>query len=191
MVPELALDPEVMFTQLVATITKKLQTRALQDLKLGFEASRLEDLTDDDESETGSEEEDEDSDGEPLVIRTESANQGTQRKKAELLANIFDAADEDDAHVLTHLEVAQLLGATLRQFGLQEWDIYLLMATAHEDEYGLIAYHPFVQAAPEMIDTLAARRAMYTSRWQAKAITQPEYEKWLVDGKVPAVEFEQ
>jgi len=81
-----------------------------------------------------------------------------------LLANIFDAADEEDEFELTHKEVADLLYAT--PLGLQEWDIKLLLTTASELETGKIEYKPFVQAAPEIIEALLKRRAAYIARNQ-------------------------
>merc|ERR1719271_128854 len=51
---------------------------------------------------------------------------------ADLLANIFDAADEENVGELPHHEVARLLSATLPGFGLELWDIHLLMTSAQE-----------------------------------------------------------
>jgi len=84
-----------------------------------------------------------------------------------LLANIFDAADEDEELELMHKEVADLLYAT--PLGLADWDIKLLLTTAQELDTGKIHYKPFVQKAPEIIDALLRRRAAYESRDQPKA----------------------
>mmetsp|Transcript_68585 Transcript_68585/g.146779 ORF Transcript_68585/g.146779 Transcript_68585/m.146779 type:complete len:899 (-) Transcript_68585:75-2771(-) len=83
---------------------------------------------------------------------------------ADLLANIFDAADEENIGELPHYEVARLLGATLPGFGLEEWDIHLLLTSAQENADGLIETKPFVQAAPEMILALRQRRLSYVER---------------------------
>eukprot|EP00930_Biecheleria_cincta_P081846 TRINITY_DN7124_c0_g3_i1.p1 TRINITY_DN7124_c0_g3~~TRINITY_DN7124_c0_g3_i1.p1 ORF type:complete len:712 (+),score=184.14 TRINITY_DN7124_c0_g3_i1:31-2166(+) len=83
-----------------------------------------------------------------------------------LLANIFDAADEEDEFELTHREVADLLYAT--PLGLTDWDIKLLLTTATESETGRIEYKPFVQAAPEIIEALLKRRAAFEERMAAQ-----------------------
>jgi hypothetical protein len=46
-------------------------------------------------------------------------------------------------------------------FGLEEWDIHLLLSSAQENDEGLIETKPFVQAAPEMILALRQRRLSY------------------------------
>jgi len=83
---------------------------------------------------------------------------------SELLANIFDAADEDSAGELPHYEVARLLSGTLPGFGLELWDIYLLMTSAQENDDGFIECKPFIQAAPEIVQALCKRRSSYRSR---------------------------
>lgn len=77
---------------------------------------------------------------------------------SEILANVFDAADEDDHGYLTHKEVFELLTATLSGLGLVKWDIMQLLTTAHEDEKGMIAYKAFVQAIPEIVLVVRERR---------------------------------
>ena len=59
--------------------------------------------------------------------------------------------------------MADLLYATLRAQNLSNWDIQLLLATAHERPYngGLIDYKPFVQSAPEILEELRRRRLTY------------------------------
>jgi len=83
---------------------------------------------------------------------------------AELLANIFDAADEENVGELPHYEVARLLSATLPGFGLEQWDIHLLMTSAQENDDGFIECKPFIQAAPEIIQALRKRRMSYRER---------------------------
>jgi len=83
---------------------------------------------------------------------------------AELLASIFDAADEENVGELPHYEVARLLSATLPGFGLELWDIHLLMTSAQENDDGFIECKPFIQAAPEIIQALRKRRITYRSR---------------------------
>lgn len=82
----------------------------------------------------------------------------------ELLANIFDAADEDNRGELAHYEVAKLLGATLPGYGLEQWDIHVLLSTAQETNTGLLEWASFVQAAPEFIQELRKRRLAYRER---------------------------
>jgi hypothetical protein len=83
---------------------------------------------------------------------------------AELLSNVFDAADENEAGELPHYEVALLLGALLAGLGLQEWDIQLLLTSAQENFDGLIECKPFIQAAPEIIEELRRRRLAFIAR---------------------------
>jgi Ca2+-binding EF-hand superfamily protein len=83
---------------------------------------------------------------------------------ADLLANIFDAADEDNVGELPHHEVAKLLSAMLPGFGLELWDIHLLLTSAQENDDGFIECKPFIQSAPEIIQALQARRMAYRSR---------------------------
>eukprot|EP00928_Gymnodinium_smaydae_P062053 TRINITY_DN45999_c0_g1_i1.p1 TRINITY_DN45999_c0_g1~~TRINITY_DN45999_c0_g1_i1.p1 ORF type:complete len:829 (+),score=201.33 TRINITY_DN45999_c0_g1_i1:91-2577(+) len=81
----------------------------------------------------------------------------------ELLANVFDAADEEDAGELSHYEVSRLLGATLSGLGLRPWDIQLLMTSAQENQQGFIELKPFAQTAPEIIQELRRRRLAYVA----------------------------
>eukprot|EP00933_Yihiella_yeosuensis_P016976 TRINITY_DN14330_c2_g3_i2.p1 TRINITY_DN14330_c2_g3~~TRINITY_DN14330_c2_g3_i2.p1 ORF type:complete len:741 (+),score=168.29 TRINITY_DN14330_c2_g3_i2:85-2223(+) len=87
---------------------------------------------------------------------------GQELSLSTLMANIFDAADEEDEFELTHKEVADLLYAT--PLGLTDWDIKLLLTTATEFETGRIEYKPFVQAAPDIIEALLKRRAAFNER---------------------------
>jgi len=82
----------------------------------------------------------------------------------ELLANIFDAADEEDVGELPHIEVASVLNASLSGFGLEEWDIQQLLASAPENDEGYIMWKPFIQAIPEVIEALRKRREAYKAR---------------------------
>jgi Ca2+-binding EF-hand superfamily protein len=153
-------------------IGDKLQVRQRHDLKTPFESSRL--APPSQISDHGSE-----ADGEEIQFEsqmepaTEAVAEGTVMSRAPskeklplgtLLANIFDAADEDKESELTHKEVADLLYAT--PLGLADWDIKLLLTTAHERNTGKIEYKPFVQAAPEIIEALLKRRAAYNVRKQ-------------------------
>jgi Ca2+-binding EF-hand superfamily protein len=83
---------------------------------------------------------------------------------AELLASIFDAADEDNLGELPHYEVVHLLSATLPGFGLELWDIHLLMTSAQENDDGFIECKAFVQAAPEIVQALRKRRMAFAKR---------------------------
>eukprot|EP00747_Dinoflagellata_sp_TGD_P214689 gnl/TRDRNA2_/TRDRNA2_87515_c1_seq1.p1 gnl/TRDRNA2_/TRDRNA2_87515_c1~~gnl/TRDRNA2_/TRDRNA2_87515_c1_seq1.p1 ORF type:complete len:666 (-),score=137.87 gnl/TRDRNA2_/TRDRNA2_87515_c1_seq1:93-2090(-) len=83
---------------------------------------------------------------------------------ADLLSNVFDAADEDNIGDLPHYEVARLLGATLPGFDLEEWDIHLLLTSAQETHDGCVECKPFIQAAPEIIQALRKRRINYRNR---------------------------
>jgi Ca2+-binding EF-hand superfamily protein len=83
---------------------------------------------------------------------------------ADLLASIFDAADEENVGELPHYEVARLLSATLPGFGLEMWDIHLLLTSAQENDDGFIECKPFIQAAPEIIHALRKRRMAYRNR---------------------------
>eukprot|EP00448_Togula_jolla_P019736 CAMPEP_0170574688 /NCGR_PEP_ID=MMETSP0224-20130122/3439_1 /TAXON_ID=285029 /ORGANISM="Togula jolla, Strain CCCM 725" /LENGTH=810 /DNA_ID=CAMNT_0010897373 /DNA_START=20 /DNA_END=2453 /DNA_ORIENTATION=+ len=82
----------------------------------------------------------------------------------ELLTNVFDAADEENVGELPHYEVARLLGALLRGFGLEEWDVHLLLTSAQENEDGLIGWMPFIKTAPEIIEEIKRRRSAYYAR---------------------------
>lgn len=94
---------------------------------------------------------------------------------SQLLANIFDAADEGNQKTLTHKEVRDLLFST--PLGLDEWDVLLLLTSAVEDEEtGLIEYRPFLQSAPKTIEDLSARRKQYTARKQACLVSQEAVE---------------
>jgi Ca2+-binding EF-hand superfamily protein len=92
----------------------------------------------------------------------------------EILASIFDAADETSCGLLHHHEVMQLLTSTLSGLGLELWDIHLLAASAQENAEGLIEYKAFVQAAPEIIEALQFRRLAYKKAGFPKAIVTPE-----------------
>merc|ERR1719359_758055 len=100
-------------------------------------------------------------------LRRESKATTEGLSLSDLLSNIFDAADEEDEYLLTHREVADLIYAT--PLGMTDWDIKLLLTTAHENAHGYIEYKPFVQAAPEIIEALLKRRAAYVSRKQPTA----------------------
>lgn len=146
-------------------IGDKLQVRNLHGLATPFEESRLEPppLNSEHVSEAGSPEEVDEADAE-VPAGTAALSEATHEKLplSTLLANIFDAADEEDAYELTHKEVADLLYAT--PLGLADWDIKLLITTALELETGRIKYKPFVQSAPEIIEALLKRRASYEER---------------------------
>jgi len=93
---------------------------------------------------------------------------------AELLASIFDAADEEDVGELPHYEVGQLLIGILPGFGLELWDIHLLLTSAQENDDGFIECKAFVQAAPEIITALRKRRMLYRSRGLPGVEVPPE-----------------
>jgi hypothetical protein len=92
----------------------------------------------------------------------------------ELLANIFDAADEDLVGELPHLEVANVLNSALSGFGLEEWDIQQLLASAPENDEGYIMWKPFIQAIPEVIEALRKRREAYKERGLPGVEIRPE-----------------
>lgn len=155
-------------------ITDKLQVRQLHALATPFEETRLAPppmFT----AEEGEDEEDAEEDGEETLavqqpLTSEMVQKAQQEEKlplSQMLANIFDAADEEDEFELTHKEVADLLYAT--PLGLGDWDIKLLLTTARELESGKIEYRPFVQAAPEIIEALLKRRAAFGERPQSDA----------------------
>lgn len=100
-----------------------------------------------------------------------TADDGTLSMSA-LLVAIFDAADEEDEHELTHKEVADLLYAT--PLGLSDWDIKLLLTQALELETGKIQYLPFVEDAPHIIEALVKRRAAYEARRKPGHSVPPE-----------------
>jgi len=163
-------------------IGDKMQVRQLHDLATGFESTRLEPPVQESEpvsdadaeldqvaftrlisEQPGFEQKDltkriSSKQMAPLVVEEVTLTMGT------LMANIFDAADEDEEFELTHKEVADLLYAT--PLGLADWDIKLLLTTAQELATGKIQYKPFVQAAPEIIEALLKRRASYQAREQ-------------------------
>jgi len=160
-------------------IGDKLQVRQLHDLATSFEQTRLVPPP------TMTDEEIPEHDPAPMKEAPDMPRQmpggaahGTMTKNASkeqlqeqpdlgsLLANIFDAADEEDEFELTHREVADLLYAT--PLGLTDWDIKLLLTTATEFETGRIEYKPFVQAAPEIIEALLKRRAAFEERMAAQ-----------------------
>jgi len=92
----------------------------------------------------------------------------------DVLANIFDAADETSCGLLSHHEVMQLLTSTLSGLGLELWDIHLLTTSAQENADGLIEYKTFVQAAPEIVEALRFRRLAYKNAGLPKAIVTAE-----------------
>jgi Ca2+-binding EF-hand superfamily protein len=151
----------------------KMLVRKLHSLTTPFEEMRLAaPPAAYDESESEGEEEDAEKDGadeEAAGRQWLQVSGGGQEGLAvsERLSNIFDAADEESEGLLSHREVADLLYAT--PLGLTDWDIKLLLTTAHENEEGLIEYKPFVQAAPEIIEALLKRRAAFISRKQPNA----------------------
>eukprot|EP00439_Symbiodinium_sp_Y106_P022173 s88_g2.t1 len=152
-------------------IGDKLQVRQLHDLATSFEQTRLVPPPMHVEEEVlGQSVDHQDVSGTKGV--TESSQEGevvagptAEREKLDLstlLANIFDAADEENEFELRHKEVADLLYAT--PLSLTDWDIKLLLTTATEFETGRIEYKPFVQAAPEIIGALRQRRAAFEER---------------------------
>jgi len=152
-------------------IGDKLQVRQLHDLATSFEQTRLVPPPMHVEEEVlGQSVDHQEVSGTKGV--TESSQEGevvagptAEREKLDLstlLANIFDAADEENEFELRHKEVADLLYAT--PLSLTDWDIKLLLTTATEFETGRIEYKPFVQAAPEIIGALRQRRAAFEER---------------------------
>eukprot|EP00746_Dinoflagellata_sp_MGD_P161117 gnl/MRDRNA2_/MRDRNA2_88157_c0_seq1.p1 gnl/MRDRNA2_/MRDRNA2_88157_c0~~gnl/MRDRNA2_/MRDRNA2_88157_c0_seq1.p1 ORF type:complete len:770 (+),score=178.37 gnl/MRDRNA2_/MRDRNA2_88157_c0_seq1:70-2310(+) len=153
----------------------KMEVRKLHALTTPFEEMRLASpAAAYDESESEGEEDDAEKDGVDeeqagknwLQVMNGNGGQDTLQV-SERLSNIFDAADEESEGLLSHREVADLLYAT--PLGLTDWDIKLLLTTAHENKVGLIEYKPFVQAAPEIIEALLKRRAAFISRKQPNA----------------------
>lgn len=156
-------------------ISDKLQVRLLHGLATPFEETRLAPppLLDEDEPEEAEAEEGPEDDGSGAPTKGgEAAGDHEKIGLPVLLANIFDAADEEDEFELTHKEVADLLYAT--PLGLADWDIKLLLTMAPELETGKIEYKPFVQAAPEFIEALLKRRAAYKARQQPTAVVTHE-----------------
>eukprot|EP00927_Polykrikos_kofoidii_P077534 TRINITY_DN74471_c0_g1_i1.p1 TRINITY_DN74471_c0_g1~~TRINITY_DN74471_c0_g1_i1.p1 ORF type:complete len:673 (+),score=144.94 TRINITY_DN74471_c0_g1_i1:200-2218(+) len=159
-------------------INDKLQVRQLHDLATAFEETRL--APPPLPSEHPSEDEndlDVEIDEVQQQQRTDTASEEDEMQRPDkgelpldaLLANIFDAADEEDEYELTHKEVADLLYAT--PLGLADWDIKLLLTTATELETGKIRYQAFVNAAPEIIEALLRRRAAYDARKPTTQVT--------------------
>merc|ERR1719321_1055899 len=97
--------------------------------------------------------------------------QAQSLRLAELLANVFDAADESDEGLLTHKEVADLLYATIKELELPPWDIQVLLGAAHENSDGLIEYKPFVQIAPDTVEALRSRRRAFAERPKCGEVT--------------------
>merc|ERR1719271_99805 len=166
-----------------------MDIRELHDLEQDFERSRLEEWRHDDNEEEDEYEdgEDEESAFEPdkvdkpfisitNVDRAQSPLDGATLETGTLLANIFDAADEDNQNCLMHREVASLLDATLKSMGLTTWDIHMLMKEAVEDSDGNVNYQPFVIAAPELVESLGQRRASFKSRIAPYLASHPECE---------------
>jgi hypothetical protein len=186
-------------------LVKKLNIRAQQDLEQDFERNRLDewrhdDDEDEDEYEDGDGAEYDDEEGDeskvsiPLLNLTApdasapSPLAGASLETGTLLYNIFDAADEDDQHCLMHREVASLLDATLKTMGLSSWDIHMLMKEAIEDADGNVNYQPFVIAAPELVESLAQRRATFKNKMSAYLTSHPECED--EEGGIRIVEVE-
>jgi hypothetical protein len=167
-------------------LVKKMDIRQLHNLELEFEETRLEGISPRKPSNDEQTDGDYDSDAESWEVSPQTSptiqvtSVGTSVPKpipvkiGTLLANIFDAADEDNANSLMHREVASLLFATLNSYGLAPWDIHLLMKEAQENEVGNIAYQPFVISAPELVESLAARRSAFTEKWAPYLEANPE-----------------
>jgi len=85
---------------------------------------------------------------------------------AQLLVNVFGAADEDDECMLAHAEVQNLCEATLMdsKIGLTKSDIRILLTTATENDEGNIEYRPFVANAPMIVGALRTRRKQFEIR---------------------------
>jgi Ca2+-binding EF-hand superfamily protein len=170
-------------------LVKKLEIREKQDLEQDFERSRLEEWRHDDEDDEEFEEGEEGEDDEEVsqdetkpfinLISTDRAQSplaGATLETGTLLANIFDAADEDNMNCLMHREVASLLDATLKTMGLSTWDIHMLMKEAIEDLEGNVNYQPFVIAAPELVESLGQRRAGFKKKMAGYLASNPDCE---------------
>jgi len=88
----------------------------------------------------------------------------------DLLANIFDAADEEGFGQMPHYEVARVMRATLPGFALEEWDINILLGFAEENDDGFIELKRFIKQAPELVMQLREHRMAY----REKGITDVE-----------------
>lgn len=90
---------------------------------------------------------------------------------AQLLFNIFDATDENDEGMLQHHEIQSLLIKTFanEQLGLKHWDMRVVTSTVHENEEGKIEYKLLVQEAPEIIESLRARRGKFEKAYPDRA----------------------
>lgn len=152
-------------------IGDKLQVRQLHDLATSFEQTRLVPPPMHVEEEVlGQSVDHQEVSGTKGIIESPQEGEVVAKPTAErekldlstLLANIFDAADEENEFELRHKEVADLLYAT--PLSLTDWDIKLLLTTATEFETRRIEYKPFVQAAPEIIGALRQRRAAFEER---------------------------
>ncbi|CAE8683669.1 unnamed protein product [Polarella glacialis] len=158
-------------------IGDKLQVRQLHNLATPFEVTRLVPPPTHTEDVAAAAVEAQAAE-ESLFTRQESIKSGKEKAQEDkldlstLLANIFDAADEEDEFELTHKEVADLLYAT--PLGLTDWDIKLLLTTATEFETSRIEYKPFVQAAPEIIEALLKRRAAFEERLLANPLGESQ-----------------
>lgn len=106
---------------------------------------------------------------------------------ADLLNNIFDAADEQGAGELPHHEVARLLSATLPGFDLELWDIHLLLTSAEESDEGFIECGPFIGSAPDIIQVLRMRRKNFRDRGLPGVEMPPEAVKHVFSEEVVAV----
>jgi Ca2+-binding EF-hand superfamily protein len=170
-------------------LVKKLDIRELHVLEQEFERSRLEEwrhadeYEDEDEYDDGEDAESAESGFEPAPLisvinndRAQSPLAGATLETGTLLANIFDAADEDNQNCLMHREVASLLDATLKTMGLSTWDIHMLMKEAIEDSDGNVNYQPFVIAAPELVESLGQRRSSFKTKMAGFLASHPECE---------------
>mmetsp|Transcript_70558 Transcript_70558/g.204601 ORF Transcript_70558/g.204601 Transcript_70558/m.204601 type:complete len:860 (+) Transcript_70558:3-2582(+) len=83
---------------------------------------------------------------------------------AELLANVLDAADEDNIGKMSHYEVSRLLMATLPGFGLEAWDIHRFLTYTKEDAEGFIDSRALVDMSQSIVFPLSKRRKEYADR---------------------------
>lgn len=176
-------------------LNEKDGVRTVLDLRTPFEESRLLPPPAYSDSEDGEEGDDWDEEGSQIQdnllapnIIVENADRELMRSALQaaglpyegnlslpdILASIFDAADETSCGLLHHHEVMQLLTSTLSGLGLELWDIHLLTASAQENAEGLIEYKTFVQAAPEIIEALQFRRLAYKKAGFPKAVVTAE-----------------
>jgi len=93
----------------------------------------------------------------------------------EILIHVFDAADEDLEGLLKHCDVLKLLEASLcfqgvKTFGVTPWDVRLILATADEDDNGLISYIPWLRGIKDVYDNIRQRREEYKKRFPQRQI---------------------